>query len=488
MLWSGHRRTWHCFALALYCLISVYSFRPTSLVNRLYHSSHAFTHNEAKVTQTGRWNHIRDSAIISMSAIAEPSGRGLTALEKAKLQWKLSCADMKKYPSRYLIIPVVAALVGYITNFVGVKMLFYPVKWTGIPLKSWPQQPLGLLGWQGIVPCKRFIMSGRMVDVTISRLLNIPEVFRAMAPKEVANILQKDIKHSVCRGLVPSPVVNLLLRRTSQDMITNVEDVVDLKKLVVDGLCTDATLLGSMFQKVAKNELDFLTNSGLVFGFLLGLLQMLQWMIYPANWTLVAGGGVVGYITNWIALKWIFEPLNPTKVGPFVLQGMFLRRQKEVSVDFCEFIAKNVLTSQKMWAHMVNGAPFRRIVDRNVPLPRKAVDSIVHTLADKVIPSTVGAGAALHHYTTKQLDVQGTLTKAMNKLTTEEFERVLHPIFQEDELTLIMAGAVLGALTGALQWWWKENVKRRGNTKGNGDVRVAEVDNQRADENNEELF
>jgi hypothetical protein len=33
------------------------------------------------------------------------------------------------------------------------------------------------------------------------------------------------------------------------------------------------------------------------------------------------------------------------------------------------------------------------------------------------------------------------------------YVQVLHPIFQEDELTLIIAGGVLGALAGGLQWW-----------------------------------
>jgi hypothetical protein len=29
----------------------------------------------------------------------------------------------------------------------------------------------------------------------------------------------------------------------------------------------------------------------------------------------------------------------------------------------------------------------------------------------------------------------------------------LHPVFQEDELTLVLAGGVLGAIAGLLQWW-----------------------------------
>lgn len=32
-----------------------------------------------------------------------------------------------------------------------------------------------------------------------------------------------------------------------------------------------------------------------------------------------------------------------------------------------------------------------------------------------------------------------------------EFERVLHPIFEQDELTLIISGAVLGAIAGFIQ-------------------------------------
>lgn len=57
---------------------------------------------------------------------------------------------------------------------------------------------------------------------------------------------------------------------------------------------------------------------------------MFVWLLYDKPWTLPAGGAVVGYITNWVALKLIFEPVDPVKIGPFVLQGLFLKRQNEV--------------------------------------------------------------------------------------------------------------------------------------------------------------
>jgi uncharacterized membrane protein YheB (UPF0754 family) len=63
---------------------------------------------------------------------------------------------------------------------------------------------------------------------------------------------------------------------------------------------------------------------------LLGFFQMILWLFYEKAWTLAVGGAVVGLLTNWVALKLIFEPVEPTRFGPFVLQGMFLKRQHEV--------------------------------------------------------------------------------------------------------------------------------------------------------------
>ena len=40
--------------------------------------------------------------------------------------------------------------------------------------------------------------------------------------------------------------------------------------------------------------------------------------------------------------------------------------------------------------------------------------------------------------------LQDLMREKMALMTPQEFERVLHPIFEQDELTLIASGAVLG--------------------------------------------
>merc|ERR1719401_2448558 len=183
-------------------------------------------------------------------------------------------------------------------------------------------------------------------------------------------------------------------------------------------------------------------------------------MVYPKGWTLVAGGGIVGYITNWVALKWIFQPLNPVKIGPFILQGMFLQRQNEVAEDFSKYIAGVTLSSKRVWADLLDGkstARFTKIIGSRLPLPRSQVKSLVSYLK-----TVVGNGKdhPLHDYTQPTLRLRESLEVKMKAMSTKEFEQVLHPIFQEDELTLILAGAVLGAAAGAVQLWQNDKIDR----------------------------
>ena len=119
------------------------------------------------------YHHRSRTSLTASNAVVDGASRLGASLRR---RWALAIADMKKKPWTYVSIPIVAALVGYITNYVGVKMLFYPIKWRGIPLYRWENQPLGLIGWQGIVPAKRFAMATKMVDVTIARLISVPEV------------------------------------------------------------------------------------------------------------------------------------------------------------------------------------------------------------------------------------------------------------------------------------------------------------------------
>jgi hypothetical protein len=53
-----------------------------------------------------------------------------------------------------------------------------------------------------------------------------------------------------------------------------------------------------------------------------------------------------------------------------------------------------------------------------------------------------------NRYVEDTLKMQEVLEGSMSRLPSAQFERVLHPIFEEDELTLIIVGGILGGLAG----------------------------------------
>jgi len=288
-----------------------------------------------------------------------------------------------------LLIPLVAALVGWITNWLAVQMIFYPIGYWGVPIKRWVisslynceiLQPLGILGWQGIVPAKAAQMAYSMVEMVTSQLIDVGEVFSRLDPGAIAKLLRpempqlgleagRDMLPSLYTGLAESRVPGLpgfmksfatglqddYVKGLVEALKHNIDYCVDLKELVVTNMCDDRNVIVRLFQKCGSEELKFLVESGLYFGFLLGIIQMFIWLFVDSPWTLTVGGAAVGYITNWLALKCIFEPLYPVNWGPFVFQGIFLKRQYQVSCEFANFLASEVLTSAKMWGNMLFG-------------------------------------------------------------------------------------------------------------------------------------
>ena len=304
-------------------------------------------------------------------------------------------AAMRRFQLRwasYLTIPLFAGLVGWVTNKVAVEMIFRPLNFAGLRLRTWPNQPLGLLGWQGIVPCKAAVMAQRLTDMVTSKLLSVREVFGRLEPNRVAELLEPGvdrIAEQVVGEMVPSAgrgAVSVVGRATlrglpehaqeelaalrrryvadlTRDMQRHANEVIDVDELVVGGMVREKAMLVSLFQRCGRLELDFLVNSGFAFGCLLGVVQMALWVFYELPWTLAAGGAVVGYLTNLIALKLIFEPVEPTRVGPVVLQGLFLKRQHEVSAEFADCMTEQLLTSESLWHNILTGSHSKRFAE-----------------------------------------------------------------------------------------------------------------------------
>ncbi|WP_108961038.1 DUF445 domain-containing protein [Leptospira ellinghausenii] len=387
------------------------------------------------------------------------------------------------------MIPFTYGFVGWVTNWLALKMTFYPIQFIGFP---------PYLGWQGIIPRKAHKMASKSVDVITERLLNIKEVFLKVDPKKaevvflpaldssirytikefsdsldpklweiIPEIVKEEIYHKVRRES------GITIRKVIKKLQADIDSLFDVKALVLKKLSgNNVGLVVELFQEVGAPEFRFIERSGFYFGFLLGLVQMVFMIFFPMAWTLPIQGVIVGYLTNYLALEMIFRPLLPKKIlGLGTYQGLFLKRQNEVSRLYAKLVSEKILTPKNILSELIFGKASKEIIE----IIRKEVSSHVDTVTFLAKPALYATGKInefdsakeriavamadnaienafhLESYLGESLQIETMMGDRMSALPPKEFESILRSAFQEDEMLLILVGAALGALVGWFQ-------------------------------------
>jgi len=113
-------------------------------------------------------------------------------------------------------VPLFTGVIGYITNWTGVLMLFKPLGFRGCGCRGcgccFPFLPRrvqvlplirydGRMGWQGIVPSRTDKMASISVDKGLARLGSIGDFYRELEPDKIAAHLTT-IARTEIRGVV----------------------------------------------------------------------------------------------------------------------------------------------------------------------------------------------------------------------------------------------------------------------------------------------
>lgn len=387
-----------------------------------------------------------------------------------------------------LMIPIISAIVGYATNFLAVKMMFYPLKFVGI-------RPI--FGWQGIIPSKAQEMAEVEVSLIMSKLVSLEEIVKRIDPNKLSEQIHRRLKQSL-RIIINdtikenSPAVWSMLPGTAKELIYtkinaslpnvvpimvkdiqhNIRELVDLRELIIKRMVDNPEIINEIFLKVGAKEFTFIERSGLYFGFLLGIPTMIAWYFYDTWWVLILGGLVVGYATNWIAIHMIFEPKHPTKLGPFTLQGLFLKRQKEAAAVYCEIIEAKLMNSEILFDAILKGKGSEQLMEILSVHVDKTVDehltlfqpytsihigpeeyfAMKEKIAEQLFADADKIMSYAIEYATEAINLGHELTEKMNALSPEEFEGIIRPAYEADEWKLMLVGALLGMAAGYGQW------------------------------------
>jgi uncharacterized membrane protein YheB (UPF0754 family) len=411
----------------------------------------------------------------------------------------------------FFTVPLFTGIIGYVTNWSGVVMLFYPVHFKGfkIPglsriatvmprrIQQIPGVMLGGIGWQGIIPSRAAKMGSIAVDKGIAKVGSPSDFYEQLEPDKMAEHIiassQKDMRDLVERIMQREhpqlwnelpPQVRERVHERVQDQLpaiiheitdeigTNIDQLLDIKLMVIRRIEEQPELANRIFLDVGKKELRFIQNFGFFFGLVQGIPLAFITQLYHPWWVVALGGVIIGYVTNWVALWMIFEPVHPRKIGPFTIQGLFIKRQPEVAEVYSKIIADDIVTLSNMGRELLSGpssdrtrrmiaTALRPAIDRSVGWARQAVRVAVGTREYDAIRESVAVEAVDYavtpmsepEFNRRQSEaIRALIVERMRALPPEDFSEMLRSAMREDEWLLLLHGAVLGFGAGMIHY------------------------------------
>ncbi len=253
------------------------------------------------------------------------------------------------------------------------------------------------------------------------------------------------------------------------ELAPRVASELDVRSMVIELLSGEnADRLARLTRRVAARELRWVIWYGGILGFGIGAVGVIGYLFIEQWWLLPIVGAIDGLVNNWLAIQMIFRPFERTRyLGVFPYQGLFPARQPEIAREYGIMMAAEVLTPANLVERLLADAsslltdvlgavdehlaPLAQEVATTVGVDRVLPQQLLIALLPTLGTALESARDDLETLLAKRLDIAATIERNLASMPKSEFEHVLRGIFEEDEITLIMLGGVLGGAIGCAQ-------------------------------------
>jgi uncharacterized membrane protein YheB (UPF0754 family) len=188
-------------------------------------------------------------------------------------------------------LPFIAALIGWFTNFLAIKMLFHPKK----PIK------IGFYTLQGIFPKRQNVLAERLGKIVASDLVHFDDIKKSLndpaAAKEIHMVIDKHLDGFLETKLKENfPMLAMFLNESTvakikavlttelenilpnflDGYIDRIEKNINIEKMVTEKVAAFSSdkLEGLLFA-ILKKEFRFIELVGAILGFLIGIIQIM---------------------------------------------------------------------------------------------------------------------------------------------------------------------------------------------------------------------
>ena len=183
---------------------------------------------------------------------------------------------------------------------------------------------------------------------------------------------------------------------------------------------------------------------------------------------------LIGWLTNWVAIKMLFHPKKRIKIGIFEIQGIFPKRQKIFAEKLGMVVAHELFSS-----HDIKEKINQSNIDKEIKaLIDKHINTFLNTKLKEAYPQIV---MFIYNYIIRQfkdvtmkeiekllplvlqtykqgieksldiVDIEGTVASKVANFSSDKLEELLYSIMKREFKFVEIIGGVLGFIIGLIQ-------------------------------------
>ena len=187
---------------------------------------------------------------------------------------------------------------------------------------------------------------------------------------------------------------------------------------------------------------------------------------------LVLIGALIGWITNFIAIKMLFRPYKEVNLIFFKIQGLLPKRRNEIGNSIAEVVNNELVSIKDIISKISSedieeniGAVVDRILEsrlkeeiiKNFPmaaffLSESMLDKIRNIIKQSILENKDEMIKVFGEYLESKVDIKSIIVEKVNAFSLEKIEEIIITLAKKELKHIEYIGAVLGGVIGLVQF------------------------------------
>ncbi|MFR5471571.1 MAG: DUF445 domain-containing protein [Romboutsia sp.] len=180
-------------------------------------------------------------------------------------------------------------------------------------------------------------------------------------------------------------------------------------------------------------------------------------------------GGLIGYITNVIAIKLIFRPINPIKIPILNIEiiGMIPKRKTEIATNIAKVVEEQFISIDEITDNIITKQDKQHIIDyikvrvklilsEKMTLIPSTIRNLVQNYVSEIIEDEIREGIdelseEMIIKTKNRINIKEIIEDKINELDLYELETIILQIVKNELRHIEVLGLILGFFIGIVQ-------------------------------------